>query len=645
MPPPDRPKSAHFAAPEGGGKGLPSLKKTRPQSAMPGRGSGASAGPSRPASSLSAISTTQAQSRPYSALSSNPASSRPLSALSGGPGMIRREGPPGRPTSWNTTAATSSEGTGRRAAGGDPVLSEIVQVSGQLWLGQLVSLMRSVNKWPISLDLKAISASVCGKACALVQAASAALFLVDAENSELLLIYSPAIATGRGRNTRVPIGRGLVGATAERGTPMRTEDVKNEVEYEKEYDLFANKQGSVGAPDSMLCVPMLDAAGNTVAVVQVISKKMHRVFQPEDEAMLTLLGMQAAVVLQCADLHARDRKQQEETAAAHKKTGEYTGATDAEMDAALLAGLEHLAKAGTGLSADSLIRMAAEHAQGIAGADLCTVFLSGQALPPPLGLAALMGAGEDDEEEEGSEEGSEAGARRGGAVREWGPVLWTLSADQGEEEEEGEYAPREKSTVKDGSEAGRSRGGASPSDAGTKSSRWTGTGSPSGTRGGTAASASAGGRASSGGGAETYGGGVGAEEEEEEEVERVGMEASWAFLNRTPLEVPNIFADARFNKGRGGGEEEGQKCGVLCLPIMGKLGRALGVVEVIKMGGRVGRAEQQRLDRFTIGLAEAAARLHEEGIRGVIAGGCRSIAQAPDREAAYREAAFAASQL
>lgn len=187
-------------------------------------------------------------------------------------------------------------------------------------------------------------------------------------------------------------------------------------------------------------------------------------------------GWQAAVVLQCADLHARDRKQQEETAAAHKKTGEYTGATDAEMDAALLAGLEHLAKAGTGLSADSLIRMAAEHAQGIAGADLCTVFLSGQALPPPLGLAALMGAGEDDEEEEGSEEGSEAGARRGGAVREWGPVLWTLSADQGEEEEEGEYAPREKSTVKDGSEAGRSRGGASPSDAGTKSSRWTGTG-------------------------------------------------------------------------------------------------------------------------------------------------------------------------
>lgn len=111
------------------------------------------------------------------------------------------------------------------------MLSEIVQVSGQLWLGQLVSLMRSVNKWPISLDLKAISASVCGKACALVQAASAALFLVDAENSELLLIYSPAIATGRGRNTRVPIGRGLVGATAERGTPMRTEDVKNEVHF------------------------------------------------------------------------------------------------------------------------------------------------------------------------------------------------------------------------------------------------------------------------------------------------------------------------------------------------------------------------------------------------------------------------------
>ena len=132
------------------------------------------------------------------------------------------------------------------------MLSEIVQVSGQLWLGQLVSLMRSVNKWPISLDIKSISASVCGKACALVQAASAALFLVDPENSELLLVYSPALATGRGKNARVPIGRGLVGAAAARAVPVRSGDVKNEVEYEKEFDLLANKQGSVGPPDSML---------------------------------------------------------------------------------------------------------------------------------------------------------------------------------------------------------------------------------------------------------------------------------------------------------------------------------------------------------------------------------------------------------
>ena len=257
------------------------------------------------------MSTTKALSRPYSAISDGSALSRPYSAVSlpsaiaaSRPHSALPRGKPGanesthkdslaRQTSWQTTSAASLRSSGSAYRAGDAVLSDIVQVGGPLWLGPLVSLMRSVNKWPVSLDLPAVSASVCAKACALVQAASAALFLVDAEKEELALVHSPALAAGRPTPQRVPIGHGLVGGAAASRAPVRCEAAAAAPEYSAETDALANKQGDAGAPASVLCVPLLDDAGEAVAVLQVVNKRDGRVFQPEDEAMLTLLGMQA----------------------------------------------------------------------------------------------------------------------------------------------------------------------------------------------------------------------------------------------------------------------------------------------------------------------------------------------------------------
>ena len=64
---------------------------------------------------------------------------------------------------------------------------QVAKISGQLWLGQLLSLMTSINKWPLSLSPKSLSRSICAKACSLLQAEAAALFLVNHHAEEVIL--------------------------------------------------------------------------------------------------------------------------------------------------------------------------------------------------------------------------------------------------------------------------------------------------------------------------------------------------------------------------------------------------------------------------------------------------------------------------
>jgi hypothetical protein len=124
-------------------------------------------------------------------------SARPTSALSV-TWSARQSGAttPHRPTSaaslfsrpGSAFSVASGLSRGAEEAEPDAGVRQIAQVSGQMWSGQLLSLMTSVNKWPISLSPKSVSRAVCAKACALVQAESAALFLVNDSAGELVLM-------------------------------------------------------------------------------------------------------------------------------------------------------------------------------------------------------------------------------------------------------------------------------------------------------------------------------------------------------------------------------------------------------------------------------------------------------------------------
>ena len=190
---------------------------------------------------------------------------------------------------------------------------QIAEVGGQLWLGQLMTLMTSINKWPVSLDPKAVARSVCAKACALVQAESAALFLVNEAAERLVMqarfpVQPPDQRPETGAELEtVRYGEGCAGTAAleQRAVRSTSEPMVSQPWYHATADQLANRPGLHIAPESLLAVPLCDAAGSMIAILLLAEKKGGTTFSSADESMVSLLGLQATTVLRCCDLHLR----------------------------------------------------------------------------------------------------------------------------------------------------------------------------------------------------------------------------------------------------------------------------------------------------------------------------------------------------
>jgi GAF domain-containing protein len=185
-----------------------------------------------------------------------------------------------------------------------PQLEDVNSASNQ-WLDQLVTLMETVNNWPISLHPHLMQASACIKACNLVQAERAFLFLQDDPNQRLVLLAE----ADSGERLMVPYGRGIVGCLGRDGGTANVPRADQDPRYNSEFDHYPP---DAPQPYSMLCVELKDTAGVPIAVLQVVNKKSAAGsrdpgrFSRQDETMLKLLGMQIAAVLRCCDMHARN---------------------------------------------------------------------------------------------------------------------------------------------------------------------------------------------------------------------------------------------------------------------------------------------------------------------------------------------------
>jgi adenylate cyclase len=133
--------------------------------------------------------------------------------------------------------------------------------------------------------------------CNLLHCDRATLYFCDAEANELILV----IASGA-KNIRLPIGTGIAGFVADKGTTLNIPDAYQDSRFSPAFD-----QRTGYKTDSILCVPVWDTSGEMVAVLQCINKLSGTPFSRSDELILEHMASHVGVVLRNAKLFESER--------------------------------------------------------------------------------------------------------------------------------------------------------------------------------------------------------------------------------------------------------------------------------------------------------------------------------------------------
>jgi adenylate cyclase len=159
---------------------------------------------------------------------------------------------------------------------------------------QLESLLNVANALSSQLDLPALVQTIMGKACDILDADRATLFLLDKETDEL---WSQTTQGGATQEIRFPRTVGIAGHVATTGTPLNIEDAYQSPLFNPGFD---KKTGY--RTKTILCMPIRDKDGEVMGVTQLINKKTG-VFTREDEQLLAAFSAQASIALQNAKLY------------------------------------------------------------------------------------------------------------------------------------------------------------------------------------------------------------------------------------------------------------------------------------------------------------------------------------------------------
>lgn len=125
-----------------------------------------------------------------------------------------------------------------------------------------------------------------------LDAERASLFMVDAARAELWLHIARPEA-GRPVLARFAIGVGIAGSVAATGRSLRIDDAYAHPLFNSDVD-----RESGFRTRSILCVPVLDAGENVIAVAQLLNRRDGKPFDAEDEARFAEFMRSIGVLLQ-----------------------------------------------------------------------------------------------------------------------------------------------------------------------------------------------------------------------------------------------------------------------------------------------------------------------------------------------------------
>jgi energy-coupling factor transporter ATP-binding protein EcfA2 len=134
----------------------------------------------------------------------------------------------------------------------------------------------------------------------LLRADKATLFVVDDARGEL---WSKVIG-GAEREIRIPLTAGVAGFVARTGTPMNVPDADAEPLFNRRVDEETGYRTR-----SLLCMPMVNAAGRVFAVLQLLNKDGGQAFGASDEKLFGELAGRLGVILETwATMTQRQRR-------------------------------------------------------------------------------------------------------------------------------------------------------------------------------------------------------------------------------------------------------------------------------------------------------------------------------------------------
>ncbi|OPX18576.1 hypothetical protein BXT86_00485 [candidate division WOR-3 bacterium 4484_100] len=162
---------------------------------------------------------------------------------------------------------------------------------------ELETLFQMASSLSSTLELPKILEIIIDSAKRLLKAEASSLLLLDETTNELYFASATGKAANQVKNLTVPIDKGIAGACVRTGKVRIVNDTKKEREF---YPNIDEKTGFITR--SIIAAPLI-IAGKTIGVIEVLNKIPDQGWTEEDRELLIIIALQAAQVIQNAQLH------------------------------------------------------------------------------------------------------------------------------------------------------------------------------------------------------------------------------------------------------------------------------------------------------------------------------------------------------
>ncbi len=164
-------------------------------------------------------------------------------------------------------------------------------------ISRLETLIHTSMLFSSILDIDDLLDIVLRKAEEVMDAEASSVFRIDEEKNELYFVIARGARGKEAKEIRVPIGKGIVGWTAQHGKPLLVADVSKDPRWFKGVD-----KKSKFVTRSIMAVPLI-SKGKVIGVAEVLNKRGNRKFNKTDLELFQSLGNQIAIAIENASLY------------------------------------------------------------------------------------------------------------------------------------------------------------------------------------------------------------------------------------------------------------------------------------------------------------------------------------------------------